>query len=133
MVQEVFARMYATPGIERQTASAYIFRAAANLVNDRARREAVRAAYHQTSPDARIELVENRDPERIIAGRQAWAGIRRVLETLPERTRVIFVLFRLEGMARKDIASHFGISVSAVEKHIANAMQALMRAREEWS
>jgi len=37
-----------------------------------------------------------------------------VLLELPERTRVIFVLRRLEGMRYLDIAARLGISVSAV-------------------
>jgi RNA polymerase sigma-70 factor (ECF subfamily) len=45
LVQELFARIYASPQIERETAGAYIFRAAANLVRDQARRENVRANY----------------------------------------------------------------------------------------
>lgn len=132
MVQEVFARIYATPGIERQTASAYIFRSAANLLNDRARRANVRAAYRQDVEAEAAHLVENRDPERVLAGQQALSEIKRALDALPERTRVIFALYRLEGMPRKQIADSFGLSVSAVEKHIAKAMLALMRLREEW-
>lgn len=132
MVQEVFARIYATPGIERETAAAYIFRAAANLLHDRARRDGVRAAYRDGEIASGEGLVEHRDPERVLAGQQALGAIRRALEGLPERTRVIFVLYRLEGMARKDIADSFGLSVSAVEKHIAKAMKALMHLREDW-
>jgi RNA polymerase sigma-70 factor (ECF subfamily) len=131
MVQEVFARLYATPGIERQTASAYIFRAAANLLHDRARREGVRAAYRRDL-EADDTLVESRDPERVLAGQQMLAKIRGALDGLPERTRVIFVLYRIEGMSRKDIAVSFGLSVSAVEKHIAKAMRTLVSLREEW-
>ena len=120
------------PEIDRQTASAYIFRIAANLLHDRARREGIRTAYRQDLVADTETLVESRDPERVVAGQQAWSEIRRTLDALPERTRIIFVLFRIEGMARKDIAKHFGLSISAVEKHIAKAMRALLSLREEW-
>lgn len=132
MVQEVFARIYATAGLERETAAAYIFRAAANLLHDRARREGVRAAWREDAITQGGAAVESRDPERVLAGQQALSAIQRALNSLPERTRVIFVLYRLEGMARKDIAESFGLSVSAVEKHIAKAMKLLMALREDW-
>lgn len=132
MVQEVFARIYATAGLERETAAAYIFRAAANLLHDRARREGVRAAWREDAIMQGSAAVESRDPERVLAGQQALSAIQRALASLPERTRVIFVLYRLEGMARKDIAESFGLSVSAVEKHIAKAMKLLMALREDW-
>jgi RNA polymerase sigma-70 factor (ECF subfamily) len=47
------------------------------------------------------------------------------LQKLPERTRDIFVLRRIEGHAYRDIASKYGISVSAVEKHMVRAVQHL--------
>ncbi len=48
-----------------------------------------------------------------------------LLSALPERTRHIFLLYRLEKMRRAEIASLFGISVSGVEKHIARAVARL--------
>jgi RNA polymerase sigma factor (sigma-70 family) len=132
MVQEVFARLYATAGVERETAGAYIFRAAANLLSDRARRDTVRAAWQAEAAAQGEGAVDSRDPERVLAGQQALGAIQAALNALPERTRVIFVLYRLEGMPQRAIAESFGLSVSAVEKHIAKAMKALMHLREAW-
>lgn len=53
-------------------------------------------------------------PERLLLGREMLARATAVLLELPERTRVIFVLRRLEGMRYLDIAARLGISVSAV-------------------
>ena len=132
MVQDVLARICAIPGLERETAGAYLFRVATNLVNDRARRAAVRANYvDRLGEDDRLRL-DVLDPERLFFGRFAVGMVKDALDTLPERTRAIFILYRLEGMARKEIAQNFGISVSAVEKHIANAMKCLLRLRETW-
>jgi RNA polymerase sigma-70 factor (ECF subfamily) len=44
------------------------------------------------------------------------------LDALDERTKNIFILFRLEGMRQKDIAAAYGISVSTVEKHVMAAV-----------
>jgi RNA polymerase sigma-70 factor (ECF subfamily) len=45
---------------------------------------------------------------------------------MPERTRTIFLLKRLDGLRHKAIATQLGISISAVEKHIVRAMEHLM-------
>jgi RNA polymerase sigma-70 factor (ECF subfamily) len=41
---------------------------------------------------------------------------------LPERTRTIFVLRRMEGLRYQDIAQRLGISLSLVEKQMARAV-----------
>ncbi|MGH2449509.1 MAG: RNA polymerase sigma factor, partial [Chloroflexota bacterium] len=43
------------------------------------------------------------------------------VEQLGPRTRKIFILHRLEGRTHAEIAAQHGISISAVEKHIARA------------
>ncbi|MDE2306564.1 MAG: sigma-70 region 4 domain-containing protein, partial [Gammaproteobacteria bacterium] len=42
-----------------------------------------------------------------------------------DRTRDIFVLFRLEHMKQKDIAALYGIAQSTVEKHVMRAVMHL--------
>jgi RNA polymerase sigma-70 factor (ECF subfamily) len=45
-----------------------------------------------------------------------------------ERTRDVFLLVRLENMKQAEIAARLGISVSAVEKHLAKALAQVARA-----
>ena len=42
--------------------------------------------------------------------------------SLPERTRDIFYMSRIEGLTHREIAERCGISVRAVEKHLQNSM-----------
>jgi RNA polymerase sigma-70 factor (ECF subfamily) len=51
------------------------------------------------------------------------------LEAMPARTRAIFLLFRLEHLRQAEIAGIYGISVSAVQKHLVRASAALVRHR----
>lgn len=55
--------------------------------------------------------------------------VMRVLETVSVRTREIFLLHRLAGASHDEIANDFGISISAVEKHVARAVAALVTER----
>jgi RNA polymerase sigma-70 factor (ECF subfamily) len=126
LTQEVFVRLARSGGAQIREADAYIFRVATNLVRDRARRERVRAEYVASFSTLDGIGIEALDPHRIAAGREALAQIMAALTELPERTRQIFLLFRYEQIDQRTIAESFGISVSAVEKHIHKAMAKLI-------
>jgi RNA polymerase sigma factor (sigma-70 family) len=56
-----------------------------------------------------------------LAARERLQKVLAALESLGPRTREIFLLHRLDGLKYREIASQLGITVSAVEKHIAKA------------
>ncbi len=124
LVQDVFLRLAASHDHAAiANPSAYIFQAAANLLRDRARRRATwqgAAAQLAHDPAAGIEELS---PERVLTGRQEAQRLVAVLETLPERTRAIFLLHRFDGLKYRAIAERLGLSVSAVEKHMAAAIK----------
>ncbi|MFC5345566.1 RNA polymerase sigma factor [Brevundimonas staleyi] len=126
LTQEVFMRLAALPSDSVANAEAYIFQIAANLLRDRARREKVRFEHREGVRATEDHGVERLDPARIAQGREAVAQIASVLKELPERTRTIFVLYRLEAMNKRAIAEGLGISVSAVDKHLMRATARLM-------
>jgi RNA polymerase sigma-70 factor (ECF subfamily) len=126
LTQEVFTRLLGGEG----TASApdgYVFQVASNLITDRARRQKVRADYRETLTQIEPVAIETIDPYRIVSGRAALEAFERYMEALPERTRAIFILYRIENVPQADIADAFGISASAVKKHVAKAMAFLMQ------
>jgi RNA polymerase sigma factor (sigma-70 family) len=126
LTQDLFCRLAANPARDSANPEAYVFQIAANLVRDHYRRETVRGRYRRIAELADDREIDRIDAERTLSGRENVGRVAAVLNTLPERTRNIFILYRLEGMQRKPIADAFGISVSAVEKHIASAMRLLL-------
>lgn len=62
-------------------------------------------------------------PDTIMEGKQSLQSFEKILLELGATTRDIFLLRRVQNMANADIARKYGISVSAVEKHIARAMR----------
>jgi RNA polymerase sigma-70 factor (ECF subfamily) len=133
LVQEVFVRMVARGASDDiRSADAFVFAIAGNLLRDRARLRTTRsaAAHEPLDPAADAgadeNLVEHSTPDRVLLGRERLSLVQRALGELPERTRNIFVLYRMENMRRRDIAMLYGITVSAVEKHIAKALDHLM-------
>ncbi len=125
LTQEVFIRLAnATDGVRR--ADAYVFQVAANLIRDRARRLRVRQDYGRS-----VELedgagVDPLDPFRVAMDREHLAILGAEIAGLPEKTRRIFTLYRLEDVDKRTIASSFGLSVRAVEIHIQKAMALLV-------
>jgi RNA polymerase sigma factor (sigma-70 family) len=131
LTQEVFVRL-ARQSEQPEAVQAYIFVTAANLLKDRARQRLThRAQAHRSLDDIAADansspgLVEDRDPERVLAGKDTLREFVGALEALGERTRDIFILSRIEHMHQRDIAKLFGISVSAVEKHVMKALNHL--------
>lgn len=127
LTQEVFTRLMGMPPGQLQQADAYIFQIAANLLRDRGRREKVREAYRFGMQVSEGVGVEPLDPSRVLAGRQSLGQVAAALREVPERTRSIFLLYRVEQMKKRDIAETYGISTSAVDKHLMKAMAHLWK------
>jgi RNA polymerase sigma factor (sigma-70 family) len=123
LVQDVFVRLTRRGGLgDVENLSGYIFETAASVLQDRARRRQVRAADAHDAFDVEHHAGEDFAPDRVLDGKERLRLVSAALLELPERTRHIFVLRRVDGMRYNEIASRFGISVSAVEKHMQRAV-----------
>jgi RNA polymerase sigma factor (sigma-70 family) len=131
LTQQVFVRLLAAGDLAQvEQADGYVFTIAANLLRDRGRQAARRGtvALDPALIDELIhEAVEDRSPERVLLGRETVAEVLRALDELGERTRDIYVLFRLENMKQREIASLLGVGQSTVEKHVVKATLHLAR------
>jgi RNA polymerase sigma-70 factor (ECF subfamily) len=129
LVQEVFARV-----VSRDSTTPiahlgrYLHQTAASVLADYARRRSARRFEAHVPFDPDVHGESDFDPERIVAGRQDVALATAALLSLPERTRTIFVLRRLDGVPAREVASRVGVSVSAVEKHMVRAVRHLSAA-----
>jgi RNA polymerase sigma factor (sigma-70 family) len=129
LTQETLLRVLAAQRLTRvEHPESYVFTVAMNLLRDRKR------ANLRTDPPVFIpiddavaseleqQLMEDKSPERVLISRESLDDVLRTLSELGERTRDIFILFRLERMKQKDIAALFGIAPSTVEKHVMRAV-----------
>jgi RNA polymerase sigma-70 factor (ECF subfamily) len=126
MVQDVFARMVTRDSSEPvEHLGGYVLKTASSVFADWVRRRKSHAANLHVSFEPELHGEEAVDPLRILGGREDLQAATKVLLQLPERTRTVFILRRLEGQRFQDIAAHLGISVSAVEKHMVRAIHQL--------
>lgn len=128
LVQDVMVRMLARRAQDQiENPEAYLFRTAANVLRDRARRDLVRKTELHNELTELEHPVEEFSPERVISGREEIARVVAALEELPQRTRDIFLMRRFDGLSYNDISARVGLSVSGVEKQIAKAAAHLAR------
>ena len=132
LTQEVFVKLLeqrrrhpeATVTHERS----YLYRMAHNLAVDHLRRRVPESGGEEEL--AALEA-EAPSPERTAAGRRELELVRRAILELPDRTRQIFVLARIEGQSYRAIAVRLGISESSVQKHLAKAVAHVMQRRRD--
>jgi RNA polymerase sigma-70 factor (ECF subfamily) len=116
---------------------AYLFRAANNLVLDRARarQRRMRRDRDWLDSDGSFAAGERASPapdaESLLLEDEEVAVVRRAIDALPAGARRAIMLYRFEGHGQADVARIMGISRSGVEKHLALAMRRLREALRE--
>lgn len=121
--QEVFMRLSRRRGLaDMENVAGYLFETAASVAIDQQRRAQVRRSDAHDAYDDQFHAIPDMAPDQVLQGRQELRLVLAGLLELPERTRHIFVLARLEHMRHAEIACRLGISVSAVEKHVVKAL-----------
>lgn len=124
--QEVFDRLVrrrGVAGIERL--DRYLFEAAGNVAVDYHRRARARGGGRHVVYQETLHAPADASPETLYCARQDLEDVLTVLREMPERTRTIFILVRLEGMKQVEISRRMGLSISAVEKHMRSAINRL--------
>ncbi len=87
----------------------------------------------KNSADSRAEIVDDRmSPLDALEQRQSTELLYRFLENLDEKHRTAVVLFELEGMACRDIATITGTSVSNVWARVSRGRDKLIQAFAAW-
>lgn len=126
LVQDAFARLARRGSLGAlQNPEAYLKRIVRNLLIDRKRRAEVRPQlveldHHE--PQVRADQADG------IELAQLQARYRMAVDSLPPRTRQVFVLHRVDGQSMMEIADALGISTRTVEWHVAQAILKLSEA-----
>ena len=109
---------------EVRSQEALLVRAAVNLSIDRQRRRVRMPLSDGTDLHEIADTAP--DPARIIEARARLRQVAAGLELLPERTRRILLMRRLENLSYGEIAGIEGMTPAAVEKTVARATLQLM-------
>lgn len=133
LVQDLYLKVTTARSVDDiRNPGAYLYRLASNLMLDRIRQQrrsaardnAWRATHHVLS--AVEDIADIPDAEAIVSARQRLKGVMTALEALPERTQRVFRLHKFEGLRHAEVALRLGMSRSAVEKHMIDALRHLV-------
>jgi RNA polymerase sigma-70 factor (ECF subfamily) len=81
--------------------------------------------------EIRISSLEATDPNEIFSA-EIQQIIHNTLNSLPQRTREIFMMSRFENKPHKELAAQFNISVKGVDYHIARSVKDLRVALKDY-
>jgi RNA polymerase sigma-70 factor (ECF subfamily) len=107
---------------------AFLFTTARNLVIDKLRRGRV-VCIDYTQVGASLDLtIDELTPERRLADRQDLQRLTRAFDSLPEKTRSVIWLRRVEGLSQREAAASLGMDEGALEGHMIRGLRNLAKA-----
>lgn len=108
----------------------YVMRAANNLMLDRYRSARQRMLRdHAWGENA---AVEKPSAESALIAREQLAQVEAAVSATGDRPARIFRRFRVDGVAQRDIAAEFGVSLSTVEADLRKVYAALVAVRRQF-
>ncbi|OYX33390.1 MAG: RNA polymerase subunit sigma-24 [Caulobacterales bacterium 32-69-10] len=131
LVQELYLKVQTLSGLEVSNPVAFLYKLGSNLMLDKLRKERRSVARdHEWYASRRFlvggnDAVDEPSPEDALAARRRLAQIVEAVKAMPPRARQAFELHKLQGMSHAETARAMGVSVSAIEKLISDAMKRL--------
>jgi RNA polymerase sigma factor (sigma-70 family) len=124
VIQDAFLRMqvYCHEGGQVRNPEAFLVRTALNLSANSRSRERAYLRFDEVADDLHQLLGVEPAPEEVLAAEECLSGVNAQIEAMPPRTREVFLLHCIDEYTYPQIARLLGISVSAIEKHMARAM-----------
>ena len=120
IVQDAFHNFLSTKNAQEiENPRAYLYKTANHLALNRMRKNKYHDNYINTLnfEDGTISL------ERQIIAEHDVEFLAQKINKLPERSRTIFLMNRLEAKTYLEISEELGISISSVEKHMMKALR----------
>lgn len=123
VVQDAYLKvMEAKATFSIRQPAAYVFRIVRNLAIDHYRRSSLESDVFTVEEAGQGVPSPAGTPETVSIGRQELGLVARALEELPERTRRVFELYRVNGHTQREIAKMFDVSPTLVNFMIRDAL-----------
>lgn len=130
LTQEVFMRLSQRfARLHWGNPDGLVFTVASNALIDHERHQKARRRGRHVEVDPAMPADEP-SAEATLAGRERLAKLVAALDDLHPNARAIFVLCRFENLTQAEAAARLNLSLSAVEKHMMNALARLREAIE---
>jgi RNA polymerase sigma-70 factor (ECF subfamily) len=127
VVQEAYIRLSAAEADGRSDYSvvqpvAYLYRIVRNLALDWVRRSSIDAAASRVLNQLHIVDAQAPSAETVLLRRDELRLLASAMDELPQRTRVAFNMYRVEGFTLQQVAHRLGISVTRAHQLVQEAI-----------
>ena len=120
VVQDVFSKVWDKfESIDDETASAYCYRAAKNILINKIEKQSSKRKYENNV------ILENSpmNPHQELAAKEFQDYVSHVITSLPELQQEVFLMSRMDKLKYIEIAERLEISQKAVEKRMSLALK----------
>jgi RNA polymerase sigma-70 factor (family 1) len=119
LVQDVFLQLWEKRDeVKDETVRAYLYTIARNSFLKSTRRQ----KYDMKFRSEYFEEKEHESPEYLLEMKEFDRKLQEVIASLSEKSRVVFLMNRMDGMSYREIAESLGVTVKAVEKQMSKAL-----------
>jgi RNA polymerase sigma-70 factor (ECF subfamily) len=119
LAQEAFYKFWKNrTKVEPGKEASYLFTIANNLFIDKTRRTKVRRTYQSTIKS----INESITPEYVLRMKEQQIKVDKNISSMPEKSREVFVMNKLNDMTYNEIANTLELSVKAIEKRMSKAL-----------
>lgn len=134
ITQEVFLEVYHSIDFFRQQSklATWIYRITVNKCIDFTRKKKSKKRwaifteiFHKDSGEEKAEISKFEHPNVDFDNKEEIKLLYNALDSLPDKSRIVMVLFYFEGQSQKDIAAIFDTSPKAIESLIARTRKTL--------
>ena len=124
VVQESFLRVWKASATQQiLSAKAFLFTVARRLALDHVRQKRGPVREMLRHPVDLGVIVDDTDTIEEVGRRERIELLAEAIVQLPPRCREVFVLYKIQGLSRKEAAARLGLGEKTVEVHTATAMR----------
>ena len=128
VIQEAYKIMASLADVSRIThPRAYFYQVLKSLISEHVRRANVATGGGAGKSWVVPEPQEGLTPERIVSGRQDLESLYHAITRLPEPSRTIFIMRKIDNLPQKVIAERLRVSENTVEKQIARGLRIILQ------
>jgi len=122
LVQDVFLRLWENrEKIREESVGGYLYTIAANLIKNHYRRNEI--SYHFIN--SLTQKNNSESPEFLMEMQEFDHRLQQTLAAMPEKSRDVFLMNRIDGLTYGEIADRLQLSIKAVEKRMHKALSFL--------
>ncbi len=119
LIQDVFLKLWENrKRIREESVGGYLYTIASNLLKNHYRRNEITFRFINTM----VKEEEKETPEYMLEVKEFDERLQAVLAAMPEKSREVFLMHRIDGLTYREIAERLELSVKAIEKRMQKAL-----------